>query len=152
MDFFYMRFLISWTCWLLFADKTRWREIIPVSIFASFLGLISDHFMNLHITYWEYYGSHPKIIMVLLDDFEVYAVVTYFFIQCLPQKRPLFHIFTYIFPWTLFAILLEYVHIITGHMAHHYGWTLWHSYVADWILFFIFYEYHKVFHFEKLSK
>jgi hypothetical protein len=152
MDFFYTRCLVSWTCWLFFADKARWREIIPVSIFASFLGLISDHFMTFHTTYWEYYGNHPKIIMVLLDDFEVYFVVTYLFIQWLPQNQSLSNMFTYIFTWTLFAIAIEYFHIFTGHMALHYGWTLWRSYVADWILFWIFYEYYKVFHFEKLSK
>lgn len=152
MDFFYMRFLISWTCWLFFADKTRWREIIPVSIFASFLGLISDHFMNLHITYWEYYGSHPKIIMVLLDDFEIYFVVTYLFIQWIPQKQSFANMFFYWFAWTGLSIAIEYLHIITGHMTLYHGWTLWYSYISDWILFWILYEYHKVFHFKKLSR
>ncbi|EIW18589.1 hypothetical protein FA11_3410 [Pelosinus fermentans A11] len=152
MDFFYMRFLVSWTCWLIFADKARWREIAPVSIFASLLGVISDHFTNFHITYWEYYGNHPKIIMVLLDDFEIYAVVTYLYIQWLPKRQRLLDLFTYIFPWTLFAVLIEYIHINTGHMAHHHGWTFWYSYVADWILFLLFYMYHKIFHFEKLSR
>ncbi|WP_327078735.1 hypothetical protein [Pelosinus fermentans] len=35
-------------------------------------------------------------------------------------------------------MLIEYIHINTGHMAHHHGWTSWYSYVADWILFLMF--------------
>jgi hypothetical protein len=90
--------------------------------------------------------------MVLLDDFEIYDVVTYLYLQWLPKTRRLLDLFTYIFPWTLFAVLIEYIHINTGHMAHHHGWTFWYSYVADWTLFLMFYTYHKIFHFEKLSR
>lgn len=152
MDFFYMRFLISWTCWLLFADKARWREIIPVSIFASFLGLITDQIVEWHIPYWEYYGNEPKIIINLMDDLGIYIVTTYLFIQWLPKEHSFFCMFSYWFVWTALAIGIEYVHVITGHMAHYHGWTFWHSYVTNWILFGIYYQYHKILQLEKLSK
>lgn len=72
MDFFYIRFIVSWTCCLIFADKSRWREITPVSIFASFLGVISDHFTNFSYNILPSITEPtPKIIMVLLDDFEI---------------------------------------------------------------------------------
>jgi len=152
MTFFYANFVIYWTCWLLFADKTRWRELFPVCIFASFLGLVSDQIVHLYKAYWEYYGSESIIIIDLLDDFGAYVVVTYLFIQWLPQKRTFFRMFSYWFAWTSLAITIEYVHIVTGHMAHYHGWSYLHSYVSDWILFLIFYQYHKVFQFEKLLK
>lgn len=152
MDFFYARFAISWACWLLFADKARWREIIPVSILASFFGLISDHIITFYITYWDYYGSIARIILMLLDDLEIYVVVTYLFIQWLPKKQSFFSMFSYWFAWTALAITIEYIHVVTGHMAHYNGWTFLHSYVSDWILFWIFYQYHKIFQLEKLSK
>jgi hypothetical protein len=152
MDFFYARFIISWSCWLIFADKARWKEIFPVCIFASFLSLISDEIVYSYIPYWEYYGNEPNIVRNLMDDFGVYMVVTYLFIQWLPQKQTFFRMFSYCFAWTALAITIEYVHVITGHMAHYHGWSFWHSYVSDWILFLTFYEYHKVFHFERLSR
>lgn len=152
MTFFYARFLITWTCWLLFADKSRWKEILPVCIFASFLSLITDQVVDRHIPYWEYYGTEPKIVRNLLDDFGLYMVVTYLFIQWLPQKQTFFRMLYYWFIWTALAIFIEHIHVITGHMAHYHGWTFWHSYVSDWILYWIFYQYHKILQLEKLSK
>jgi hypothetical protein len=51
MTFFYARFVISWTCWLLFADKTRWKEIIPVCLFASLLSLVTGVIVEWHIPF-----------------------------------------------------------------------------------------------------
>jgi hypothetical protein len=152
MDFFYMRFLISWTCWLFFSDKARWKEMVPVCAFALCLSLISDQIVDWYVIYWEYYGNEPKIIRKLLDDFDVYIIVTYLFIQWLPEKRSFFKMFSYWFAWTALAISIEYIHVKTGHMAHYNGWTFWHSYISDWILFWLFYQYHKILQLEKLAK
>lgn len=152
MDFFYARFVIAWTCWLLFADKSRWKEILPVCFFASCLSLITDQIVDWYISYWEYYGSNPKIVRNLMDDFDVYIVVTYLFIQWLPNKQSFFSMFSYWFAWTALTITIEYIHVVTGHMAYYHGWSFLNSYICDWILFWIFYQYHKIFKFEKLSK
>ncbi|MCC5468573.1 CBO0543 family protein [Pelosinus baikalensis] len=152
MDFFYTRFLISWACWLIFADRSRWKEMVPVCAFALCLSLISDQIVEWYVIYWEYYGNEPKIIRELMDDFDVYIIVTYLFIQWLPKKQSYFIMFYYWFAWTALAITIEYIHVKTGHMAHYNGWTFWHSYISDWILFWLFYQYHKFFQLEKLSK
>lgn len=151
MSFFYARFFIVWACWLLFADKSRWREIFPVCVFASFLGLIADQIVD-YIPYWEYYGSEPEFVITLTDEFEINPIATYLFIQWLPKKQSYFNMFFYWFAWTALAISIEYIHVKTGHMVHYNRWTFWHSYVADWILFWIFYQYHKILRLEKLSK
>lgn len=152
MDFFYARLAITWACWLLFSDKSRWKELFPVCIFASFLSLISDEIVHFYIPYWEYYDNEPTIVRNLMDEFGIYLVITYLFIQWLPKQKTFFRMFSYWFAWTALAITIEYAHVITGHMAHYHGWSYWHSYVADWILFGLFYQYHKVFRLEKLSK
>jgi len=87
-----------------------------------------------------------------MDDFDVYIIVTYLFIQWLPQRQSFFNMFFYWFAWTTMSITIEHIHVITGHMAHYNSWTIWHSYIADWILFAIFYQYHKILELEKLSK
>lgn len=147
-----VRFILAWSIWLIFADKRRWKEIIPVCIFASFLGVVSDILVE-HYPYWEYLDDsvHP-LVLELGDEFEIFPTVTYLFIQWLPKQPSLWNMFFYWFLWTSLAILIEHVHLITGHMEHSFGWTLWHSYIADWILFWLFYQYHKVLDLKKLSR
>lgn len=149
--FFIIWFLLSWSIWLIFADKKRWREIIPVCIFADFLGSLADIIVE-YYKYWEYLGNvfHP-LILDISDELGIYPVVTYLFIQWFPKTQSFWRIFFYWFAWTGLAIIIEYIHLITGHMEHSSGWTLWHSYVADWILFFLFYQFHKMFDLRKLS-
>lgn len=40
MLFYILVFTLSWIVWLVFADKDRWREILPVCIFAKCLVII----------------------------------------------------------------------------------------------------------------
>ena len=56
------------------------------------------------------------------------------------------------FAWTALAISIEYIHVKTGHRAHYNVLTFWHSYISDWILFWLFYQYHKILQLEKLAK
>jgi hypothetical protein len=149
--FFIARIIIAWSLWFLLADKRRWKEIFPVCILASFLGQITDEIVH-YFPYWEYYGPdlHPLIVN-MADDIDVYPVVTYFFIQILPKNHQLWTMLLYWFAWSGLAITIEYVHIATGHMTHLNGWTYWHSYISDWFLFWIFYQFHKKFELSRLS-
>ena len=149
--FYVARCILAWSIWLLFADKKRWRELFPVCIFASFLGFFSDEIIE-EYPYWEYLDDFvPPLYLELGDEFEIYPVVVYLFIQWLPKQQSLLNMLTYWFIWTGIAILVEYVHISTGHMEHLNGWSYWHSYIADWILFWLFYKFHEVFQLRKLS-
>jgi hypothetical protein len=87
-----------------------------------------------------------------MDVFDVYIVVTYLFIQWLPRKQSFFRMFSYWFAWTGFAIIIEFFQIKAGHMAHYHGWSLLYSYVFNWVLLRIFYQYHKILRLDKLSK
>lgn len=150
--FYILRGLLAWSIWIIFADKKRWREIVPVCILAALLGVITDILIEFY-PYWEYIEDdlHP-LYLELGDEFEIFPVVVYFFIQWLPKQPSLLNMLFYWFLWTGFAISIEYIHIVTGHMEHLNDWTLWHSYVCDWILFYIFYKFHKVFRLERLSR
>ena len=59
--------------------------------------------------------------------------------------------FGYWFLWTSICISIEWVFVVTKHMDHHNGWTFWHSYIADWFLFWVFYQFHKWFQLELLG-
>ena len=60
--------------------------------------------------------------------------------------------FGYWLAWTAFTFAIEWVQLKLGYMTHFQWWTIWHSYIADWILFWMFYQYYKIFQFERLSR
>lgn len=147
--FFIVFFSLTWAGWLVLADKKRWRELFPVSIFASFLGCISDTVMK-HFTLWNY--QNPSTLMTdLSDDFSVYLVVPYLFIQWLPVKKNPLNMLVYWFLWTGFTIGLERIFVVTNHMTYHKFWCSSYSYLSDWVLFWLFYQFHKIFRLQLLS-
>lgn len=148
--FFIIRFILVWTVWFIFADKKRWRELFPVSIFAGYLGLITDMIIEEQLKLWEYQGEFKEFAEVS-DDIGIYIVVTYLFIQWLPQCKTRASLL-YWFLWTSFAIAIEWIHIVTGHMEHHKWWNYGWSYACDWFLFWLFYQFHKIFRLKLLSK
>jgi hypothetical protein len=145
--FYWYWFLFAWLVWIIFADKRRWRELLPVCIFASFLGIGTDEMMH-HYPLWEYIGS-PYLIH-LADDIAIYPVVIYLFIQWLPRKRTARSLLAYWFVWTGLAVTIELIYVYSGHMRYHQWWTTWHSYAADWFLYWLFYRYHRLLKLERL--
>jgi len=140
--FFLYRFILTWLIWIIFADKKRWKEIIPTCILANYLGCATDSIMH-HYKLWEYYPHNALVDFA--DDLGIYLVVTYLFIQYLPKERTFKRLFFYWFLWTAFAVAVEAIHLKIGVMKHYKWWTLAHSYISDWILFYIFYKYYIVF-------
>ena len=141
-------FILSWIVWFVFADIRRWREIVPVCILAKALALATD-VLVFYYPLWEYIG--PPQLIHLADDLAIYPVVTYLFIQRLPKERSTGNILKYWIFWTTVALIIELIYVYTGHMRYHQWWNTWHSYAADWILYWLFYQFHRVFHLEKLS-
>lgn len=149
--FYVLRFILCWAIWYIFADKKRWKEILPVCVFGSFLDLVLSITAK-YFPYWEYFNPnlHP-IITSLADDFDVYPVVIYLFIQWLPKEQSYLNMFIYWFIWTEIAITIEFIHLQTGNMAHLHGWALWKSYLADWFLYWLIYQFHKTFEVKKFQ-
>jgi PAS domain S-box-containing protein len=148
--FFIIRFISAWVIWILFADKSRWREILPVAIFGSFLALTTDIIVISSYTLWAYHdGANWRAY--LLDDWGIYLVTVYLFIQWLPHEQTLRNMFVYWFGWTGICIGIEWLHLITGHMSHYKWWNLGWSYLSGWVLFWLFYQFHKQLRLAKLS-
>ncbi|HWR06150.1 CBO0543 family protein [Sporomusa sp.] len=149
MEFYYIRFVLFWILWLIFADKSRWRELFAVGIFAGFLDGFADIF-SFHYPLWKY---HPpdSVVPNLFDNMGVYIVVSYLFIQWLPKNPSVVRMLMYWFLWTAFAIAIEWVHVHMGYMTYDSGWRMEYSYIADWIIYWMLYKFHKVFELRKLS-
>lgn len=148
--FWIIGFILSWLIWFLFANKKRWKEILPVSIFASWLSFILEAWMHYVYNLWSYSGT--AILPLFGNAFGVYIVVPYFFIQWLPQERTLIKMSLYFFSWTGFSIVFEFIHWYFLQIEYHLWWNIGCSYIADWLLFLIFYKYYFTTNLKKLSE
>jgi hypothetical protein len=151
MGFYFIRCIIVWTCWFIFADKSRWRELFPVGIFAGFLDGFADIF-SYHYPLWKYNGMENSVIPDLFDNLGLYIVVAYLFIQGLPKHKTMSRMLVHWFFWSFIVINIEWFHVYTGHMIYGTSWNIAYSYLVDWIIFGLLYQFHKVFQLEKLSK
>ncbi|SFM24674.1 CBO0543 family protein [Pelosinus propionicus] len=147
---YFIRFAIAWLCWLIFADKKRWREIMPVCVLSITLAFSSDLTIVYH-SLWKYTGEHPLPI-AFLDAFGIYSVVTYLFIQWLPKEKTTLRLIHYWFAWSLLSITLEWLHVHMGHMHYGLWWHMGWSYLADWIIFTLLYFFHRELHLWKLRR
>lgn len=148
--FWIVSFALSWLFGFLFADKKRWREILPVAIFASWLSFIVEAWMHYVFKLWSYSGN--PIFPLFGNAFGIYIVVPYFFIQWLPQERTIGRMVFYFFLWTGFAILFEFFHWRLLRIEYHLWWNMGCSYISDWLLFGILYNYYVMTNLKKLSK
>lgn len=144
MTFSIILFVISWLCFFVFSDKKKFYLIVPTCYIAMFLASTSDMMTNVY-PLWEYPAPNKKQIFFrhILHDTGIYPVVTYLFLQTLPKNRNFSTVVLHIFYWSILAILIEWITIKTGNMKHGLWWNFGCSYIADWVLFTLFYFHHK---------
>lgn len=129
---FMLVFLFSWTAFFCLFQRKRFREILPTSLLAMVLGLTSDVITNSY-PFWTYVdGKLPHAVISILDDYGLYFVVSYLYIQFLPSTFRKWWLYT--FCWTLACLTFEFLYVKSGHMIHRYGWSLLSSYFADWVI------------------
>jgi hypothetical protein len=133
-------FVLSWTCFVLFARKSRYFEFASTCYIALILGLTSD-LITAYYPLWDYpsQSGFMDVMIHLIHDFGVYFVTVYLFLQTLPAKESFLSLAKHIFLWSLFTIALEFVFVVTKNMIYGFWWNIGYSYLADWFLFIIFY-------------
>lgn len=83
--FWIVALIFSWLVWFAAADKKRWKEILPVFIFASWLSFIVEAWMHNVYELWSYSGL--KIYPLFANALGIYIVVPYFFTIASPGKN-----------------------------------------------------------------
>ncbi|MDN4494708.1 CBO0543 family protein [Ureibacillus aquaedulcis] len=136
-------FIISWIAYLFFSDKKKFHLYVLTAYIGIILALITDLLMFVY-PLWNYPGTKlEKFFIQLLNGFGLYFVVIYLFLQFLPKRQTVLTITRYIFFWSMFAIILEFIYLHIGFIEHGLWWNIMHSYIADLLLFVIFYLHHK---------
>ncbi|WP_010095160.1 CBO0543 family protein [Ornithinibacillus scapharcae] len=136
-------FIISWVTFYLFSNKKKFPLFVSTVYLGIIFSFITDLLMFVY-PLWNYPGTKLETFSIqLLNGFGIYFVVIYLFLQSLPKKQTILLVTRHIFYWSVFCILLELMYIYIGFIEHGLWWNIGLSYVADWILFVIFYLHHR---------
>jgi len=148
--FFSGMFVLALTGYLVLVDGRRWRSLSFIGLIALALALIAELVGQVYPA-WDFVGEE-KWLFISLSNASVYTLCAVLFIQWYPFNRVKWQRFAYWVAWTTLSGALEVVYTRTGHMIYFENWTLWHSYAADWLLFWIYYQCYRCFQIEKLDK
>ncbi len=136
-------FIISWIAFLSFSNKEKFPLYVLTGYMGIILALITDLMMFVY-PLWHYPGTKIELFYIqLMNGFGLYFVVIYFFLQSLPKRQTVLLVTRHIFYWSIFSIFLELLFLYIGFIEHGLWWNIGFSYLADWILFIIFYIHHK---------
>lgn len=132
-------FLLSWSIFAIAAKKHVFHAIHSTALLAVVMSLSSDIFVR-HYPYWLWSFRNMKespfnVFYELADDFGIYYVIAYLYIQYSPNRLKTW--LPYTSCWTIGGIILEYVIVKNHHLNYFNGWTFLHSFIADWIIFII---------------
>lgn len=136
-------FIISWIVFLFSFNKRKFPLYLPTVYTGVIYALITD-LMTFVYPLWKYPGTNIEAFWIqLFNGLGLYFVVIYFFLQTLPKIQTVLSVARHIFYWTIFSITLELLYIYLGFIEHGMWWNMGFSYIADWVLFIIFYLHHK---------
>jgi hypothetical protein len=144
MSFAIVLCILSVLLFLIFGDKKKLPVFTHTSLVASLIATMTDLLM-IPYPLWNYPSqtSWNLFYKQMIHTFTVYPVVVYLFLQTLPRKQTFITVARHIFYWTIPCILLEWISLKIKYIEHGLWWNLGYSYLADWILFSLFYIYHK---------
>ncbi|MBL0387446.1 hypothetical protein JJB07_12360 [Tumebacillus sp. ITR2] len=144
MVFSIVLFVGSWLFFLFLGKKKKFYVLSPTCYVAMILGLSTDVMIDAY-GLWEYPATTglQSFWRHILDDFGIYFVVTYLFLQTLPKQPNFWNMVLHIFYWSVLAFGLEFLALKTGNLKHRLWWNLGFSYVSDVGLYLIFYYHHR---------
>jgi hypothetical protein len=135
-------FFVSWAAFAIFAQKDRFKELYQSSLIGMVMSLSSDIF-TLFYPLWAYRDvdtGFRRQAITFLDDFGIYPVIAYLYVQHLPATTRDW--FFYTFLWTLGGLIIEYILVRQKYLYYQLGWSLFGSYLSDWTIFIILTVHH----------
>jgi hypothetical protein len=120
MTFSVTLFASSWICFFIFADKKKFHLFYPTFLFSAFIACAADFFATEHYLLWDYpQGTKIQTYFFhLMQQFGIYPVVTYLFLQTRPKQQITLTLTKHIFYWTILAIVLEWLALKMGFIKH----------------------------------
>lgn len=119
-------------------------EILSTTLFATFLQLNTDIFLDLK---YDLYGYFKKGVdwggMIYIVG--IFPAVNVIFLNYFPYQKRLFHKILYIFGCTVLALLFELLFLWSG-TFYYSGWKLWYSAILYPFLYLTLILFHRYTH------
>ncbi|MFD1739631.1 CBO0543 family protein [Bacillus salitolerans] len=135
-----MKFLI-FSC-ILFIMVAYWipknlskPEIYAISNFSILLGFVTDITFDLKYNWYGYFTSGVQFagFLPILILFPTSGVI---FMNFYPSNQSLKNKLLYIFFWTIFCLIFEFLSILSGYFYHN-EWRYWYSAITYPFLFLL---------------
>jgi hypothetical protein len=147
--FFAAAFGLSLIGLVALVDRSRWRSSVVIGCLALVLAFTAQLIAQVYPV-WDFVGNEAWLF-ICLSNSSVYVLAAILFVQWYPSGKARGMVAAYWFAWTTLAAAGEILYVYTGHMKYFANWTLWHSYAADWGLYWIFIHAYRLLKLEKLD-
>jgi hypothetical protein len=148
--FFSTSFFLAGACFIFLLNKRRWRSSLVIGTVALALALIAELIGQVYPT-WDFVGNE-KWLFISLANALVYTLCACLFIQWYPFHRSRLRRSLYWIIWTAGSVALEGIYLRTGHMKYFENWSLWHSYCADWFLYWLYFKAYTILRLDRLDR
>ncbi|PLT28693.1 CBO0543 family protein [Peribacillus deserti] len=112
-------------------------ERYSTSIFAIMFGFITDEVLSLHLNLYGYFNQGFQW-QGFLSSFMYFIPINILFLNYFPVNKGILIRAKYIFFWTFFSVLFEWLILQTEYLYYN-GWKLWYSAMLYPFIFLILY-------------
>jgi hypothetical protein len=123
--------------------RLKKSELYAIALFSIGLGFFTDITFDLKYNLYGYFttGVQFEGFIPILVLFPCSGVL---FMNFYPFKKSILYQFFYIFCWTIFCLIFEFLSIKSGFFYHN-GWEYWHSAITYPVLFLLHIIHLKIF-------
>lgn len=123
--------------------KLKKSELYAIALFSIVLGFFTDITFDLKYNLYGYFttGVQFEGFLPILVLFPCSGVL---FMNFYPSRKSILYQLFYIFCWTIFCLIFEFLSIKSGYFYHN-GWEYWHSSITYPALFLLHIIHLKIF-------
>jgi len=100
-------------------------EMFTTTLFALLLQALTDVFLDAKYHLYFYFTKEINWL-ALLAMFGIYPALNIIYLNYYIDKKTVFAKASYIFQWTIFSLLFEWLSVQSGYFVYN-GWKLWYS-------------------------
>ncbi len=100
-------------------------EIYATCFFAYAYGITTDIIFDLHLHLYGYFQNGFQWVG-LLGIILYFPAISFLFLNHYPSEKKVTQKWFYIFLWSLFAVIFEWLSVKAGYFYYN-GWKLWYS-------------------------
>lgn len=116
--------LMALLIFILFADLKRFKELLPIALTGVYLRFLDHYIVIDWLELWHIHGTDNSVLWLPMSaDLTIWPVVTYLYIQYLPNRN----LWWYIVAWATLMYLYIQILFLVDVFSAKGGWKSIHS-------------------------